>query len=414
MPEFTFNTMKQFQYKAHDKEGKTIKGVVEAMTEQVAARTLQEKGLMVLDLSEKSSFSFGNLSLNLSNVTSSVSEREIAIFTRLLSTMLSTGLPLTDTMGNLVLQTNNAYFKDILRSIAHDIQSGVSMSESMARYPKVFSDLYVNLIKVGEASGKVDDVLSRLADSLESSLEFKARVQGAMIYPLIVSTAMLGIGIFMLVAIIPKIADVYHEFGAELPLPTRILVGLSNFVTNYTIFALIGVALLIYAYKTIRNNQTGDYLLNNLVFKLPIFGELNMEIILTVTTKTLAILLSSGVAIIDALEITAKTLGNNIFRSGFHKAISFVEKGVPLSLAFRRNPDFPAMMGQLMAIGEETGTLDKSLERISKFYGDSAERKVKNLTTMLEPVLILFMGAMIGLLAIAVLLPMFNLVNVIK
>ncbi|MBI3559152.1 type II secretion system F family protein, partial [Candidatus Gottesmanbacteria bacterium] len=364
-----------------------------------------------INLTEKSSFNWQAILNNF--LAGKVSEREIATFTRLLSTMLGTGLPLTDALSNLSAQTKSKKFQEVLQTILHDVQSGVSLSESLAR-SKIFGELYVNLVKAGEASGKMEEALARLADTLEANLDFRGKITGAMIYPAVIVVAMIGIGIFMITNIIPKIADVYKEFGADLPLPTRILIAISDIMTHYTILAAVLVAGIIFAVRAIRKNPELDFKINNALLKFPVFGALNTEVSLAIICRTLATLLSSGVAILDALKIVAKTMANDHFRSGLNEAANYVEKGIPLSVAFKRNPDFPVMMSQLMAIGEETGTADESLERLAKFYQDSAERKVKILTTLLEPMMILLMGGMVAGLALAVLLPMFNLVNVIK
>ncbi|MCL4397477.1 type II secretion system F family protein [Patescibacteria group bacterium] len=403
--------MKQFTYRIRKPDGVIATGVIESVSPQTAARTLQERKYLVLNIAEKRSWDINSI---LGSFGQKASSREIAQFTRLLATMLSTGLPLTDALSNLVSQAKNGYFREVLQTIMHDVQGGVALSEAMNRHPKVFNDLYVNLVKAGEASGKVDEALAKLADTLESNLDFQSKVKGAMIYPAVVTVAMTGIGFFMITNIIPQIANVYKEFGADLPLPTRILIGIANFITNYTIIVAAIIGLIYYTFRTLKKNPSSEYLINNFFFKIPIFGPLSWEVNLAVVCRTLGTLLASGVAILDALRIVSKTVGNNSLRSGLVEAAAMVEKGLPLSLALRRNENFPIMMSQLIAIGEETGTLDKSLERLSKFYQDSAEVKVKALTTLLEPIMILLMGGMVAGLALAVLLPMFNLVNVIK
>jgi type IV pilus assembly protein PilC len=328
--------------------------------------------------------------------------------------MMTTGLPLTDALSNLVFQAKGGYFKEVLRSVFHDVQSGVSLSVSMSRFPKAFDELYVNLVKAGEASGKVDDALGKLADTLEANLDFRAKVTGAMVYPMVIVVAMSAIGVFMITNIIPKISQVYQEFGAELPLPTKILIGLANILRNYTIVVVIIGVGVYFSIRSLRKNPLSDQMINDAFFKFPVMGQLNAEVTLAIICRTLGTLLGSGVAILDSLKIVSKIVGNNYFRAGLVEAAGFVEKGLPLSLALRRNPHFPVMMAQLVAIGEETGTLDQSLERLAKFYQTNAEQKVKTLTTLLEPLMILMMGGMVGGLALAVLLPMFNLVNVIK
>lgn len=403
--------MKQFIYKVRDVKGATSEGLIESSTVEQAAKTLQERKFLIINLSEKNSF---NWKIILDKfLAGKVSEREIATFTRLLATMLGTGLPLTDAISNLLAQTKNKKFQEVLQTILHDVQSGVSLSESMKR-SKIFNDLYINLVKAGEASGKMEEALSRLAETMESNLDFHGKITGAMVYPIVIVIAMMGIGVFMITSIIPKIASVYKEFGADLPLPTRILITISDFMTHYTVWVFIFAVGAFFTVRAIRKNPELDFKINNAMLKFPVFGALNAEVSLAIICRTLATLLASGVAILDALKIVAKTMANDHFRSGLNEAAGYVEKGVPLSVAFKRNPNFPVMMAQLMAIGEETGTADQSLERLAKFYQDSAERKVKILTTLLEPMMILLMGGMVAGLALAVLLPMFNLVNVIK
>ncbi|MCL4390560.1 MAG: type II secretion system F family protein [Patescibacteria group bacterium] len=403
--------MKQFQYKVIDKTGKKVSGTIESLDEKHAIKILQERGLVVVSLTQKKEFSLTNLFPKTGN---KVSARDVAVFTRLLATMIQTGLPLSDALANLANQFGSSYFSQVIRSIQNDIQSGDSLSASMSRYPEIFNNLYVNLVKAGEASGKVGETMEDFADTLEADLEFKSKVRGALIYPAIIVTAMGGIGAFMVTTIIPQISTIYSQFNAELPLPTKILIGISMIIRNYLVLVLAAIALLAVGYRILRNNKVSDYWLNNLRYRVPIFGPLENDTVLTILNRTLATLLSSGVAILDALNIVAATMVNDHFRSGIEACAKAVEKGLPLSQTLHRYPQFPLMMAQLAAIGEQTGTLDQSLARLAKFYQEAAERRVKTVTSAMEPIIILVMGLSVGGLAIAVLLPMFNLVNVIK
>lgn len=405
--------MRQYNYKARDQQGKTLSGVVESDSSMAAAKTLQEHGLMVVSIGERHEMSMVSLKSLLPGV-GKVSGQEIATFTRLLSTMLKAGLPLVDALANLVLQARNAYFKKVVRTLLQDVQGGSSLSGSMKRFPEVFNNLYVSLIKAGEASGKVDETMERVADMLDADLDFKGKVKGAMIYPAIVVVAMSAVAIFMITTIIPKIAEVYKDFGAELPLPTRILIGISDVIRNYTIFVVIFLVILYICFRILRKNPASDLIINNFFLKLPVMGQLNSEVIMTIMTRTLGVLINSGVSILESLKIVSAAMANDKYRMGLEEAAQVVEKGLPFSVAIRRNQDFAPIFSQLTSIGEETGSLGDSLLRLSKFYQDSSERKIKALTTSLEPIMIILMGAMVGGLAVAVLLPMFNLVNVIK
>lgn len=405
--------MRQYNYKAKDKDGRTLTGVVESLSPGAAAKTLQEHGLLVIGVSEKTTLSLLSIKSLLPGV-SKVSGLEIATFTRLLSTMLKAGLPLIDALSNLAVQTKNTYFRDVIKSVLQDIQGGTSLSVSMKRHPDVFNNLYISLVGAGEASGKVGETMERLAEMLEADLDFRGKIKGAMIYPIIVVVAMSGVAVFMITSIIPKIAEVYTEFGAELPLPTRILVGISDIFKNYTIFVVIFFVLVFFGFRVLRKNPASDLLINNFLLRVPVIGELNSEVILTIMTRTMGTLINSGVSILDSLRIVSSALDNNKYRLDLEMATQVVEKGLPFSAAIKRSSNFAPIVGQLCAIGEETGTLGDSLLRLAKYYQDSSERKVKALTTALEPLLIIIMGVMVAGLAVAVLLPMFNLVNVIK
>lgn len=402
--------MIQFNYKAKDKSGVTVTGVVESPSVAVAAHTLQEHGLLVISLAEKREFNLKSLKLSFNGV----SGQELSTFTRLLATMLKAGLPLVDALSNLSFQVKNSTFKEVILSILHDVQSGGSLSVAMTRYPKVFNVLYVSLIKSGEASGKAEESMEKLAQMLEDEQEFRGKVKGAMIYPIIVTLAMIGVGLFMITTIIPKIATVYKDFNAELPLPTKILIGISDIVRNYFIIVVIFGVVGFMAFKAFRKNPASDFLINNAMLKMPILGELQTDVNLTVMNRTLGTLINAGVSILDALKIVSQAQDNNYLRQGIEQAAADVEKGLPFSGSIQRNPKFPIIMSQLCAIGEETGTLGESLMRVSKYYQESSERRVKALTASLEPIMIIVMGVMVGGLAIAVLMPMFNLVSVIK
>ena len=248
--------MQQFTYRAKDKAGNTVSGVVESVNAQQAVKTLQEHGLLVISVAEKRDFSLKALSPRLA----SVSEQEVATFTRLLSTMLRAGLPLVDALYNLSVQTRNVTFKEAIKAMLANIQSGGSLSASMAMHPKIFDNLYVNLVKAGEASGKVDEAMEKLADMLDSQLEFKGKIKGAMIYPAIVVVAMVAVAVFMITSIIPKITDVYKQFGAELPLPTMILLGISDIFRNYFILVILAVGAFYGLVKLLKRSVAGEML----------------------------------------------------------------------------------------------------------------------------------------------------------
>lgn len=398
-----------FSYKAKDKTGRYLDGVIEAATIDKAATAIREHGLFVIKLSTKGEFSFNPLF----SFKPKISAGDVAGFTRHLSTMLETGLPLTDALANLEVQTSDL-FADAVSAIRKDVTGGMSLSAAMSKYPAIFKPIYISMVKAGEASGQVDKTLERLAETLEKDIELKSKIKGAMIYPVIVIIAMMGVGAVMMSFVIPQISEVYKSFGSELPLPTMILIGISNFVRDYSLLVLIGLFASIFGLRSFKKTKAGDYFINNLIFKVPVFGEINREVLFATLTRTLGTLVGSGIAILDSLKISSEIVGNNIYRDTLNDATSQVEKGFPLSLSLKNSELFPPVFAQMVAIGEETGTMDKSLDRLANYFGSNAEGKIKNLTTALEPVLIIVLGIAVGGLAIAVLMPMFNLVSVIK
>lgn len=398
-----------FSYKAKDKTGRYLDGVIEAATIDKAATAIREHGFFVIKLSSKGEFSLNSLF----SIKPKISAGDVAGFTRHLSTMLETGLPLTDALANLEVQSNDI-FADAVSAIRKDITGGMSLSAAMSKYPGIFKPIYINMVKAGEASGQVDKTLARLAETLEKDIELKSKIKGAMIYPVIVIIAMMGVGAVMMSFVIPQISEVYKSFGSQLPLPTMILIGISNFISNYSLLVLIGLLASILGLRSFKKTKAGDYFINNLIFKVPVFGEINREVLFATLSRTLGTLVGSGIAILDSLKISSEIVGNNIYRDTLNEATSQVEKGFPLSLSLKNSELFPPVFSQMVAIGEETGTMDKSLDRLANYFGSNAEGKIKNLTTALEPVLIIVLGIAVGGLAIAVLMPMFNLVSVIK
>ncbi|MDO8515257.1 MAG: type II secretion system F family protein, partial [bacterium] len=328
--------MPLFSYKAKNNLGRYQSGVIEAPTIDKAAGTVREHGLFVVSLSPKSNFSLPGLS----GVRSSVSEQDVANFTRHLSTMLETGLPLTDALGNLETQPNNA-FADIVAAIKKDVTGGMSLSAAMSKYPKCFKPIYISMVKAGELSGKVAEGLVRLADTMEKNMELKSKIKGAMIYPIIVVVAMLGVGGVMMTFVIPQISEVYKSFDSALPLPTQILISVSEFTRNYSLLVLAGIIGLVFALRSFKKTKNGEYLINNFMFKLPVFGEINKEVLFATLARTMGTLVGSGIAILDALKISAEVVGNNLYRDSIEDAASQVGKGFPFSLSLRNSNLYP-------------------------------------------------------------------------
>lgn len=403
--------MQVFDYLARDKEGNKIKGKIESPNDKRAAALLREKGLVVISLVPKEEKKGPLYELK---KLQKVGDKDKATFTRLLATMMTTGLPITTALENLVYQAENPRLKDVISEILRDVEGGASLSLALARHKDTFDGIYISLVKTGEAAGTLDETLKRLAESMEKEGEFKSKIKGALIYPAIVTVAMLGVAALMLVFVIPKISEVYAETGASLPLPTLLMIRVSEMITGYW---YLGVGILIGLFlgvKALKSSAQGEMILGKIVFKIPIFGEINRQATVASFIRTLGVLIGSGLSILDALRLVTKTVGENVYKVILEQAAEQVEKGFPLSAILKNREELPPIVGQMIAVGEETGTLDEVFDRLGVYFEREAETKVKNLTTALEPFIIIVMGVAVAGLAVAVLMPLFNLVNVIQ
>jgi len=400
-----------FSYKAKTVSGVLRKGKIEAMSEREVVSVLHKNNLIPIEV--KKSQNFGSLNSLLAKIKG-VSGREIATFTRMLATMISSGLTLNSALRNLSSQATNEKLKNAVDDIVKRIAGGASFSDALLFHKDVFDNLYVSLAKSGEASGKLEDTLVKLSDTLEVKEDFSGKVKGALVYPTIMVFMMVTIAIVMMIFVIPKITEVYVEFGAVLPLPTQILVFFSNLMTNYWFILLPIFGSLVFVPKLMKSNPTTKHFYNNLLFKMPILGELQTDVTLTIFCRTFGNLIGAGVPISQVLKISADVLGENDYCDAIMECRERIEKGFVFSESLKKYKMFPSVLPQMVAMGEETGKLDEAMNRLSKYFGELAERKSKTLTAAMEPILIIMLGIGVGALALAILLPLFNLVNVIK
>jgi type IV pilus assembly protein PilC len=399
--------MNRFNYKAKDKDGRLVTGEVEAANPNEAARLVKGKNLYVISITPKIDSPLSLIKRMRERITSS----DVSTFTRQLSTMINAGLPITEALLILRSQSKGSMQKIVAQLLA-DIEAGESFSSAMARHPKVFSPTYIALVKSGEVGGVMDAVLLRLADNLEKQDEFGSKVKGALIYPAIIVVGMFIVGLIMMIFVIPRLTSLYGEFNAELPLPTRILIGISNFVINYwfIVLAIIGIGL--YVFNLYKETAAGRRQIDELIFKIPIFGELQRQVILTELTRTLALMVGSGVPILEALNITSGVVGNTVISDALKDAAKQVEKGFPIAFSFGRHPEaFPFLLSQMIAVGEETGKMDEVLTKISHIFEVESDEKVKGLTAAIEPLVMVLLGLGVGFLVIAVILPIYNLTS---
>ncbi len=397
--------MKRFSYRAKDLTGKLVTGEVEAATPQIAARLVRERKLILISLKPVGGF----LSEILNTSKDKVNSDQIVTITRQLATMVNAGLPLTQSLSILRNQSSGGLQK-VLTIVLSDVEGGQSFSKALLKHPKVFSQTYIALVKSGELGGVLDQVLLRLSDNLEKQQEFNSKVKTALIYPIIIVTGMIIVAIIMMVFVIPKLTSLYTEFNADLPLATKILITVSGLFSKFWIIFLALFIFAIYAFITYRKTPEGRLKTDEYVFKIPIFGELQRQILLTELTRTLALMVGSGVSILEGLGITSGVVGNQVLADALKDTSKQVEKGFPVSFAFARHSEaFPYILSQMIAVGEETGKMDEVLTKVSHIFEMESDQKVKALTAAIEPMVMVLLGVGVAFLVIAIILPIYNL-----
>lgn len=399
--------MKRFFYKAKDAEGRLVVGEVEALNVNEAARLVRERKLFVISIKSKVDSPFDLVRRWRERVTSG----DVTTFTRQIATMINAGLPITEAL--LILRTQSqGSMQKIIAQVLADVEAGESLSQAMGRHSRVFSKTYMALIRSGEVGGVMDTVLSRLADSLEKQQEFNGRVKGALIYPVVIVMGMIVVSFIMMVFVIPKLLSLYTDFNATLPLPTLILISVSGFFIKFWWLVVILAGIGAYVFKTFKSTPAGRRQIDSFIFKIPIFGELQRQVILTELTRTLSLMVGAGVPILEALTITSDVVGNSIISDALKDSAQEVERGFPVAFAFGRHSEaFPYILSQMIAVGEETGKMDEVLTKLSHIFEVESDEKVKNLTSSIEPLVMVMLGLGVGFLVIAVILPIYNLTS---
>lgn len=397
----------KFKYSARDEKGLLSRGIIEAMDKSAVVGALRERKLMPIKIDAHKPL------VDTSDILTRfgrVGNEDVTNFTRQMSTMITAGLPITDALNLLQMQSSQQ-FSVVVSSILADVGAGVGLSDAMVKFPRVFSKVYIALVRAGEAAGVLEKILNRLADNMEKNREFGSKVKGAMIYPVIVLLGMIGVMIVMMVAVVPKLTTLYGEFGADLPLATRVVVGLSNFTINYWWLLIIIIAGSFFGLRALINKPEGRSWIDSWIYKVPVIGNLSQQIMLTEMTRTLALLVGAGISIVEALNIVSTALGNVVVESEMKRIARQVEKGFPVSVSFSESPIFPVMIGQMMAVGEETGKLDEVLAKLSLYYESESEQKVKGLTTAIEPLIIIVLAVGVGFLVFAIVVPIYDITN---
>ena len=397
--------MPTFEWKGTGRNGQNQTGVLVADSKDAVIAMMRRQQIVVTAVKEKGK------EIALPKFGGKVPPQSIAIFTRQFSVMIDAGLPLVQCLEILGSQQDNKVFKRTLIQIRQDVESGSNLADAMRKHPKVFSDLYTNMVAAGEAGGILDTILQRLATYIEKAVKLNSQVKSAMIYPVAVISIAVIVVMVILWKVIPVFASLFEGLGAELPMPTKVVIALSNFIASF--WWMIGGAIIITVYGLRRYHEThkGKRVLDNILLKAPVLGMLLRKIAVARFCRTLATLTSSGVPILDGLTITARTAGNSIIEDAIMKTRKSVEEGKTISEPLGDTDVFPPMVVQMIAVGEQTGALDTMLSKIADFYEDEVDTAVAGLMKLLEPVLIAFLGVAIGGIVIAMYMPMFTLIG---
>ncbi len=398
--------MKNFRYKVRDTEGVLSSGTMEATDEKQVVSVLRGKGLLITSISEEDQLGLDQLFGRFSKPKAD----EITNFTRQLSTMVGAGLPLVSALRILKEQSSKS-LNLVIEKILTEVEGGSTLADALEISGGGFSSVYLAMVRAGESAGVLDQVLRKLADALDKQREFKSKTKGAMVYPLIILIGMVIITIIMMVVVVPKLTAMYQDFGADLPTPTKILMGLSGFFVNFwyylVVFFGVGAVLISNWAKT----EVGSLIVEQLTFRIPIWGKLRKDLIMTEFARTVSVLLGAGIPILDTLQIVSETIGSKIYGAEIRQAAVMVEKGVGLAEAMKQLNIFPPILSQMISVGEETGKLDEVLAKLATFYEGESEVKVKALTTAIEPMIMVIMGVGVGFLVIAVIMPIYNLTS---
>ncbi len=397
--------MPAYKWVAVTKKGKTIRGELDAVNEKMAQLQLNRRNLTVKKLKPKPKDLFENVSF----LQPAVKKKDLVIFTRQFSTMIDAGLPLVKGLTILAEQSSNITFKRALKEITRDVEGGASLGEAMGKHPKIFDRLFVNLISAGEVGGILDTILQRLAGQIEKAEKLKARIKGAMTYPIIVIAIAVVVISVILIVVIPVFEEMFSGSGAALPMPTQIVVGLSRFLKGNILYIVGALIIIGFSFRQYRKSKIGRRQTDAISLKLPIFGMLLKKVAVARFTRTLGTMISSGVPILDALEVVASISGNVILEEVILDVRSSIAEGQTIAEPLSESEIFPGMVVQMISVGEETGALDTMLEKIADFYDEEVDVAVEALTTMLEPLLMVFLGGSIGGMVIAMYLPIFKM-----
>ena len=398
-----------YEWKGKNPKGNTVKGEMEAESTEQVRLSLQRRKITPTKVKKKPK----DLLENIKFLQPKVKDKDVIIFARQFSTMIDAGLPLLQCLDILQSQQDNPTFKQNLKKIKESVESGETFADALKKFPKVFNELFVNMIAAGEAGGILDVILGRLSAYMEKMAKLKSQVKGAMTYPAITLLVAVVVVAIILVFVIPVFEEMFASFGSALPAPTLFVVGLSNFVIGNILYIIIGVIVGAFLTKRIYGTQKGRVLMDSMFLRLPVVGILIRKVAVAKFTRTSSTMISSGVSILEALDIVAKTSGNKIVEFAINDVKIGISEGRSMADPLLESGVFPSMVCSMIAVGESTGALDTMLEKIADFYDDEVDQAVKNLTDMIEPFMLVFLGVVVGGLVVAMYLPIFSMAGAI-
>ncbi len=399
-----------YQWKGKNPKGRTVKGEMEAESPEQVRLSLQRRKISNTKIKKKPKDLFESVSF----LQPKVKENDVIIFSRQFSTMIDAGLPLLQCLDILQAQQENPTFKKNLKKIKESVESGETFADALKKFPKVFNELFINMVAAGEAGGILDVILNRLSAYMEKMAKLKRQVKGAMTYPIITMIVALVVVAIILVFVIPVFSEMFADFGATLPTPTLIVVAMSDFAIKYFPYMIAGIFVIGFLIKRFYNTDRGRIFMDDLFLRLPVVGLLIRKVAVAKFTRTTSTMISSGVSILEALDIVAKTSGNKIVEFAIQDVKSGIAEGRSIADPLLESGVFPSMVCSMIAVGESTGALDTMMEKIADFYDEEVDQAVKNLTDMIEPFMLVFLGVVIGGLVISMYLPVFKMAGAIS
>jgi type IV pilus assembly protein PilC len=404
--------MPTYKYTARDQEGKSVSGMVSAENESVIVTELRKRNLIILSISEEKGSVFKKSSKP--KGAKKVKPEDLVIFTRQFATMVDAGIPILQSLEALNEQTANLNFKAALVTIRDDIQTGSSLSDAFAKHPRIFDQLYVNMIRVGESGGVLTTILERVAMYLEKSERLRQKVQGAMIYPAVVVSMAILITIGLLVKVVPTFSQIYASLGQKLPVMTQMLIDFSNLLQHDLLFLVAGGFVAVFLFNKYKKTPAGHIQVDTLLLKLPVFGDLICKVSVSRFCRTFATLNQSGVPILESLDIVGKTCGNRVIEILVDEIKVSVKEGESIAMPLSKSTIFPLMVTRMIAVGEKSGQLEKMLSKVAEFYDDQVDTAVEGLTKLIEPLIIGFLGVVVGFIVIALFMPILTMTSALR